>query len=171
MQMVKKFFILLLVLWFALLLFMPKQALYYKLEEFLLKNEIKINEKSIEEGLFSLTLYESKVYVKGIKLGTVEKIEFFTLLFYTQVELHTLLLDESLKNMAPTEIDELKLTHAIWNPLNISLDSQGLFGNVSGYVSLVEPHIRLDFNETKSIETFKGSLKQDEKGWFYETTF
>jgi len=171
MQMVKKFFILLLVLWFAILFFMPKQALYYKLEEALLKYDIKINEKNIEEGLFSLTLHDSKVYVKGIQLATVEKIDFFTLLFYTKVEVHTLLLDESLKNMAPTEIDEVEVTHALWNPLNISVDAQGSFGNVEGDASLMDRHIRLDFNETKNIEMLKGSLKQDEKGWFYETAF
>jgi len=150
---------------------MPKQALYYKLEEELLKNDIKINEQSIEEGLFSLTLHNSKVYVKGIQLATIEKIDFFTLLFYTKVEVNKLLLDESLKNVTPTKIDTIVVTHAIWNPLNIVLGAQGSFANVGGSVSLVERHIRLDFNETKNIEMLKNNLKQDEKGWFYETTF
>jgi len=171
MQMVKKFFILLFVLWFAILFFMPKQALYYKLEEILLENDIKINEKNIEEGLFSLTLHDSKVYVKGIELATIEKIDFFTLLFYTKVEVNKLVLDPSLKNVAPTHIDEIKIAHAIWNPLNVSLDAQGSFGNVNGQASLLERHIRVDFNETKNTEMLKGSLKQDEKGWFYETSF
>jgi uncharacterized membrane protein len=171
MQMVKKILIILLVLWFAILFFMPKQALYYKLEEVLLQNDIKINEQKIEEGLFSLTLYNSKVYVKGIELATVERIDFFTLLFYTKVEVNQLLLDASLKNVAPSKIDELEAVHAIWNPVYLSLDAEGSFGNVSGQVSLLEKHIRMDFNETKNIDMLKGSLHKDEKGWFYETSF
>jgi hypothetical protein len=171
MQMVKKFFIFLLVLWFAILFFMPKQELYYKAEELLLKQDIKINEKSIEEGLFSLTLLDAKVFVKGIELATVEKIEFFTLLFYTKVDVNNLILDASLKNIAPTNIDKVEIAHAIWNPLNVAFDAQGPFGNVNGQASLLERHMRLDFNETEGIEMLKASLKQDEKGWFYETSF
>ena len=109
MQMVKKIAIVLFVLWFAILLFMPKQELYYKLEKELAQNDIKINENYIEEGLFSLTLQEATLYFKGINLGKVKKIRFFSLLFYTKVELQDLLLDDSLKSMIPTKIDELTL--------------------------------------------------------------
>jgi len=171
MQMVKKFLILLLVLWFAILFFMPKQLLYYKLEEVLLQNDIKINEEKIEEGLFSLTLYNSKVYVKGIQLATVEKIDFFTLLFYTKVDVNQLLLDESLKNMAPTEIYQIEATHAIWNPVYVSLDALGIFGKSNGQVSLLNKHLRMDLEDSKNIDMLKGSLQKDEKGWFYETSF
>jgi len=171
MQMVKKSLIVLFVLWFTILFFMPKRALYHKLEAVLLQNDIKINEKNIEEGLFSLTLHDAKVYVKGIQLATVEKIDFFSLLFYTNVEVEKLILDESLKNVAPTQIDEIEVTHAIWNPLNLSLEAQGSFTAIEGQVSLVDRNMRVDFNETKNIEMIKASLKQDEKGWFYETSF
>ncbi|MCF6244707.1 MAG: hypothetical protein L3J43_06690 [Sulfurovum sp.] len=171
MQMVKKFFIFFVIVWFAILFFMPKQTLYYKLEEILLKNDIKINEKEIEEGLFSLKLRDSKVYVKGIQLATIKEIDFFTLLFYTNIEVNNLTLDESLKNMAPTQIDKLEVVHAVWNPLNITLDAVGSFGNLNGDVSLIERKIHIDFNETKNIDMLKGSLQQDEKGWFYETAF
>ncbi len=171
MQMVKKFFVVLLVLWFAIVFFMPKQALYYKFEEALSGYDIKVNEKNIQEGVFSITLHDAKVYVKGIHLATIEKIDVFTLLFYTKIEASMLVLDESLKNMAPTKIDELRAVHAFWNPLNVSLDAQGSFGRTKGNVSLIQRHVRLDFNETKNLEMIHGSLKQDEKGWFYETAF
>ena len=47
MQMVKNIFISLFFLWFAILIFMPKQKIYYTLEHELLKQDIKINEKGI----------------------------------------------------------------------------------------------------------------------------
>ncbi|HEC45428.1 MAG TPA: hypothetical protein ENI25_01250, partial [Epsilonproteobacteria bacterium] len=106
MQMVKKIFIALFITWFALLIFMPKQEIYYALEKELAKQEIEINEKSIEEGAFSLTLNQASVYVKGIKIATIEELTFFTLLFYTKVELETLLLDDALKAMAPQQTDK-----------------------------------------------------------------
>ena len=171
MQMVKKMVIALVLIWFALLWLMPKQELYYKLEKELAKNAVKINEKSIDEGLFSLTLNEADVYVKGIKLATVEKIDVFTVLFYTKVTVEKLALDDSLKTMAPTDVQEADGVYALWNPLNVSIDASGSFGRLEGKVALADKTVRLDFNASKGIEMLKPKLKQDEKGWYYETSF
>jgi len=171
MQMVKKIFIALFITWFALLLFMPKQEMYYKLEKELEKYEIEINEKSMEEGLFSLTLKQASVYIKGIPVATIEEIRFFTLLFYAKVELETLLLDDSLKAMAPQQTDKATLTHSIISPLDASMHAEGSFGGIEGSIDLKERKLHLDFNETKEIEMIRSQLKKGEKGWYYETSF
>ena len=171
MQMVKKAFITLGLVWFGVLLFMPKQELYYKLEKELEKKAVKINEKSIDEGLFSLTINEADIYAKGIKLASIEKLSFFTLLFYTNMEVENLVLDNSLKAMAPTKTDAISVSHALWNPVHININAKGSFGGLSGNAALVEKTMRLDFNDTKGIEMFKSKLKNDEKGWYYEASF
>ena len=171
MQMVKKILIALALVWFGLLLFMPKQELYYKLEKELEKKAVKINEKSIDEGLFSLTISGADVYAKGIKLATIEKLSFFTLLFYTNVEVENLMLDDSLKEVAPTKTDTLSISHALWNPIHININAQGSFGGLNGDVAFAEKTLRLDFNDSKGIEMLKPKLKNDEKGWYYETSF
>ena len=171
MQMVKKIFIGLLVIWFAVLVLMPKQELYYKLEQELATKAIKINEKSIEEGWFSLTLRGLDVYAKGIKLASIEEVTLFTLLFYSKVDIHNLLLDESLKAMAPTKTEDAKLTHAIWSALTVQVEAQGSFAGLVGDVHLAEKTLRLDFNDSKAIEDMQSKLKKDEKGWYYEASF
>ena len=171
MQMVKKIFIALFITWFGLLLFMPKQEIYYKLEKELEKQEIEINEKSMEEGLFSLTLKQASVYVKGIPVATIEELRFFTLLFYTKVELETFLLDDSLKAMAPQQTDKATLTHSLISPLDASIYAEGSFGGIEGSIDLKERKLHLDFNETKEIEMIRSQLKKGEKGWYYETSF
>jgi len=60
--MVKQIFIFIVLLWFSILLFMPKQELYYKLEKELEIKNIKINEESINTGLFSLTLNHADIF-------------------------------------------------------------------------------------------------------------
>lgn len=171
MQMVKKIFTVLFVTWFALLLFMPKQEIYYALEKELAKQEIKINEKSIEEGVFSLALNQASVYVKGVKIATIEKLSLFTLFFYTKIELDLLLLDDALKTMAPQQTSKAVFSHAIFSPFDSSVYAEGSFGVVEGKVDLKERKLHLDFTETKEIEMIKPQLKQDEKGWYYETSF
>lgn len=171
MQMVKKSFIAFMVAWFAILVLMPKQEFYYKLEEELAKHEIKLNEGKINEGFFSLNLEQVTVYFKGINVATIEEVNLCTLLFYSSIELQSLHVDDSLKRMVPQETQKAVIMHSILSPLDLSVDASGSFGGMTGTIDLSERTVRLDFNESKNIEMLKPQLKKDEKGWVYETSF
>jgi len=171
MQMVKNIFIALCIIWFALLVFMPKRELYYQLEKELAKQEIVISGEKIEEGWFSLTLKEPSIYLKGIKIATIEEIDIFTLLFYTKVELKMLLLDKSLKAIAPQQTEYIVLSHSLLSPLQAWIDAQGEFGTIKGQADLSKRRVTIDFIEVKEIGMIKSQLKKDEKGWHYERSF
>ena len=171
MQMVKNILIAFIVVWLGILVFMPKQEFYYKLEAELAKHEIKLNETSMNEGLFSLNVKQLTVYFKGINVATIEEISLFTLLFYNSIELRSLTVDDSLKKMMPQEIEKAVAIHSILSPLEVAVDASGSFGLMTGKIDLNEGKVRLDFNESKNIEMLKPQLKKDEKGWYYETSF
>ncbi len=171
MQMVKKSVLVLLVTWLAIVILMPKQELYYKLEEALDSYEIRLNEEKKNEGLFSLSLKGVTVYVKGINVATIDEVNLFTLLFYNSVELRSLLVDDSLKTMIPQETTSAVLKHSILSPLDVSVAASGSFGSLMGNIDLNERTVHLDFNESKNIQMLKPSLKKSEKGWVYETSF
>ncbi len=171
MQMVKKSGIVLIVAWFAIIVLMPKQEFYYKLEEELAKQEIELNEEKIDEGLFSLKLHQVTVYVKGIPVATIDEVALCTLLLYSSVELQELHVDDSLKRMLPQDTKQALFSHSILSPLKISVDAEGSFGGMTGSIDLGERQVHLDFNESKNIEMLKPQLKQSEKGWVYETSF
>ena len=170
--MVKNIFIALLVFWLALLLFMPKEELYFALEKNLETQGIRINEKSIETGIFSLNLIDSDIYVKGIKVAHVEKVNIFTLIFTTNINIKALTIDASLKAFAPEKIDQANITHTIFSPMKANILASGSFGNMEGVADLKDHTLRLDFsNTTKEIDLIRGNLKKDEKGLYYETSF
>jgi hypothetical protein len=170
--MVKNIFIGFFVIWFALLVFMPKQELYFTLEKELAKQDIEINEQNIEEGVFSLNLIKPVIYVKGIKIATLEKINIFTLLLYTNINVKSLLLDESLKSFAPEKIDAANISHVVFNPFHLNIEAKGSFGILEGNANLTERTLHLDFTETtKEIDSIRPNLKKDEKGLYYETSF
>ena len=171
MQMVKKSVLVLLVTWLAIVILMPKQELYYKLEEALDSYEITLNEEKKNEGLFSLSLKGVTVYVKGINVATIDEVNFFTLLFYNSVELRSLLVDDSLKTMIPQETTSAVMEHSILSPLDVSVAASGSFGVLTGNIDLNERTVHLDFNESKNIQMLKPQLKKSEKGWIYETSF
>jgi len=169
--MVKKITAILFVVWFVLILFMPKEEIYFRVEQELVKNEIVLNEESRNEGLFSLSLKNVTVYVKGIPLVTAEEINFFTLLFYTCINVETLMIDESLKTMTPTEVEHLHISQNILSPSDLKVKAEGPFGQASGSVDLNQRMFHMDINDTKGLGMLKSKLKQGEEGWYYETSF
>ena len=171
MQMVKKGVLVLVLTWLAIVILMPKQEIYYKLEEVLDGYEIRLNEEKKSEGLFSLNLKGVTVYVKGINVATIDEVNLFTLLFYSSVELRSLLVDESLKTMIPQETTSAVLRHSALSPLGVSVMASGSFGALTGNIDLNERTVHLDFNESKNIQMLKPTLKKSEKGWGYETSF
>ena len=172
MQMVKNIFITFIVFLFALLVFMPKQELYFTLEKELAKQDIEINEQSIEEGVFSLNLIQPVIYVKGIKIATIEKINIFTLIFNTNINVKSLILDDTLKSFAPEKIDVANISYSLFSPFKVNIEAKGSFGVIEGIANLNERSLRLDFNETtKGLDTIRSNLKKDEKGLYYETSF
>lgn len=172
MQMVKKSVIVLVVVWLSILVLMPKQSLYYKLEESLAAGyDIKLNEKELDEGLFSVTLKEVTVYVKGIDVATIRELKLSTFLLYNRIALESLHLDDTLKRVLPQETQKAVIAYSVLAPLQVSIEASGSFGAMDGVADLKERKVRLDFNESKNIEMLKPQMKKDEKGWFYETSF
>ena len=171
MQMVKKSIGILFALWFTLLLFMPKEEMYYTVEKRLAAQDITLNEKSIDEGLFSFTLKDVTVYVKGIALAKIEKIDFFTLLAYNTLRLDNIVVDEVLHSKIPRKTEKAILTYQMFDPLNISIDANGSFGYAKGSIYLVDKKLHVDFVKPKEIGIVKPLLKKGKKGWFYEKSF
>ena len=171
MQMVKKILLPLLVGYVAFLIFMPKTELYYMLEDELAKNDITLNEKSIEEGWFSLTVKEITLYAKGVQVATIEELSYFTLFFYNTAELRMLEVDDLLKSKVPAKTTELVLTHNLFSPLTVGIDANGTFGVIEGELQLGDNTVHLNFVEEKEIDMILPLLKKDEKGRYYEKSF
>ena len=169
--MVKKILLVLTVFWLGILVLMPKQELYYKLEEVLDKYEVRLNEAEVSEGFFSLNLKQVNVYVKDIKVASIEEVSLFSLLFYSSMEVKSLRVDDSLKNMIPEETKSAFLRHTILSPWEVSVEASGSFGSLTGEIDLNTRQVHLDFNESKKLQMLKPALKKTEKGWVYETSF
>jgi hypothetical protein len=150
---------------------MPKEEMYYTVEKALAAQDITLNEKSIEEGIFSLSLKDVTVYVKGIALANIEEVNFFTLLFYNTLEIDNLVVDEVLHTKVPSKTKEAVFTYQIFSPLTVSLDANGSFGHAQGVIALDEKQVHIDFVKEKEIDMIRPFLKKGEKGWFYEKSF
>lgn len=169
--MVKKIALVFVLVWFVFILFMPKEQIYFKIEQELAKHDIVLNEESRSEGIFSLSLENVTVYIKGIPLITLKEVEFCTFLFYSSINLETIVIDESLKAFTPTTLDNAQVSHMVLMPLDLHLEVNGPFGQANGNADMKERILRIDVEDIQALEMLSAKLKQGEEGWYYETSF
>jgi len=171
MQMVKKITLFTTIIYFSMIVFMPKTELYHTIEKALAKEDIRLNEVEIVEGLFSLKVNDITVYVKGIAIAHIDSVEFNTYLLYNTLTIKNIMVDESLHTQVPAQTDKIQLGHSIMSPLLLSVDSNGTFGSLLGEIHLDENKVKLHFIETKDISMLKIFLTKGEEGWIYEKSF
>jgi len=148
MQVVKRIGILVGFVWLGLVLFLPKEEIYFALEKVLQEEGIEINETKIDPGFFTLTVHDAVIYVlKGVRAG------------------------KNFQAYFPKKADTVILTHRIWEPEEIGVEGRGSFGDFHGDIFLQEQKLHLDFTSEKHLGVLKNMLKKGSKGWYYETTF
>jgi hypothetical protein len=168
--MVKKVFIVILSIWLAILVFMPKKELYYALEHQLEKNAIEINEKNIKENLFGLDIKGADIFYDGVKLAKASDISFKTFLFYTKIDISKIDIDDSFKSMVPFRLNDINVTYSLLSPMRANVYANGDFGDVAGYIDFNRT-IHLDFVKVGNIKKLQRELKKTENGWYYESKF
>jgi len=171
MQMVKKILLGMFVTWIGFLAFMPKTELYYLLEKELVKNDIRLNEKSIDEGIFSLSLKGVTLFAKGIHIANIEEIKIMTLLGYTHLSVEGVTFDALLKGQAPKKIKNIDISHSVLSLTNIDIEGNGTMGELEGVVRLSDRKVRINFKEGTNLNSLRTFLKKDKKGWYYEKAF
>ena len=167
MQVAIKIVLGLVLVWFALLAFMPKTELYYKLEEELAKKGIKINEDSIEENPFMLTIKGMKVYTEGIEVAKIEEVTLFMTLFYNYLHIQNVVTDDLVASESVKRIDDAMLNYSVVTPLVAQIDMNGSMGVTEGYVEILERSVRLDIFEPKETHAIEKYLTKEGKGWYY----
>jgi len=171
MQMVKKVLLSIVIILFSTIIFMPKRELYYRLEEQLLSNVIIINNEKIDSSLFGLTLTSLELYMKGIKIADIDRVEIFSLLFYNTISAKGIESDSSLYKILPTKVNSIDAKYIVTNPMSVAMDLNGTFGYAKGFISFSDQKMHFDITEERSINALRSMLTKGDKGWYYETSF
>ena len=171
MQMVKRALLLLIVLWLSIILFAPKQELYYLLEERLQNSGVILNETRIDENAMGLTLEKVTLYIQGVDLGKIKQIDLWTLLFYTRIDITAFTPSPGILKIADIRLKKAHFQYAVWNPEQIRIEVEGNIGKVVGSFDLKKHLLRLRWEKTGAIDPIKPYLKRDKKGWYYERIF
>lgn len=171
MQMVKRVFLIAVLVWGAFILFAPKRELYYLLEQRLQKEGIVLSQERIRETPLGLQIKEAKLYYKGIQLGTVNEAAFWTLLFFTEIDVEGFRSSPGLRKVLDLQLSKARFRHSLLHPMTLAIDAEGNFGLVSGTMDLRTRQLRLRWLRTGEMKGLLPYLKRNGKEWYYEQKF
>jgi hypothetical protein len=169
--MVKKILLVLIVLPFLVLFFMPKKELYYLLEKQLGAQGIVIGDGKVDESPIGLTVEHPALYYKGIKIATAKKISLWSLLLYTQGSIEGVRFDPSVQSYLPKEIESATLTHHVINPIHLPVAITGKTLTGDGDVDLKMRTLKFLFTHVPKQSAMTRYMKQTKGGWIYEQRF
>jgi len=157
------------------LLFIPKEGLYYSLEEILKKNEIIINNETMSQEYDSLSIESASIFYKGIKLGDLQNatLRFFGL--YSVITLTDFHPSDSFFPFFPGNISTIRIQNFLWDPSHFTIIGQGDIGTFRGTIDTTTKRISLyitpmDDGDRRFHYVLK-SMEKTEVGYYYESVY
>lgn len=165
-----------------LLIFLPKENLYYFVVQKLQKENIELLAKNTKENITSLNIANLKIKYNKVEIAKMSNTNFNSFLFFSQVDIKDIVIDSSMNKFIPSNINNIVLTHSIIDPTKIEISSKFLLGSCIGFVDLANRVIKLDLivssrfkNKYKYIVKqlkFKNNIKNTkEQRYSYEYKF
>jgi hypothetical protein len=159
----KKIFLFLAGFVMGLIIFMPKDNLYYTFQDYLKKEKIYIN-SDIKSGI-SLDLKNGVVYYNGMDILNFKDINIFPFIFYNEIKAKNINL-----NMGNYKINSIKIIYSIFYPVKIFVKGKSNFGQLNGNINLIKREIKV-YILNLTDNSLKRFLRKDKKGYFYYAKF
>lgn len=147
----------------SFLLFLPKDSIYFLIEEKLAKEKIVLSNEQITGSLFGFEIKGADVFYENIAVANVNKITLKSYLLFNEIKIKDIRLMESLQAFAPSLIDEINIKYSVFDFKNIKIDSFGNFGNVKGKVDLINGVLFLELTPSNKMRSLYGNVLSNMK--------
>jgi len=159
----KKFITFLIGVFLGVIIFIPKDNLYFTLQKYLSKKNIYINSKI--DSSINLKLKKGTLYYKGINLITFKKIVISPFIVFNKVQANNVII--KFQNL---KIQKIEAIYSIINPLKIYIDGDSNIGKIEGNINLLKGKIKVYILNLNN-KFLKNMLQKDKKGYFYYASF
>jgi len=147
-----------------ILFFMPKQNLYFFAEKELVKKGVVISKEEVTDKGFLFEMHHAHLSVSGIESAVISDLSLSLYLFYNNLHIDSIYLASSLKGFVPLVVKNVDVTYSIINPLVITLQSKGDFGEAFGDFSLIDRKLSLTLKPSKLMrQKYRGTLRNLKK--------
>ncbi|MDF1883051.1 hypothetical protein JHD49_03780 [Sulfurimonas sp. SAG-AH-194-C21] len=171
-----KFFAYTLFFAFALVAFSPKSSVYYFGEQELKKFGVVISNESLQESTLSLNIKNLYITLKEIDSAVIKEVDITLLFVYNSIHLEEIELSSLVESYLPSKVDSLDIHYTIFNPLHITAEALGQFGEATINVSIADRNATLSLKPSKKMfasykKTLKMMKKYENGEYVYAKTF
>jgi len=136
----------------ALIAFSPKSSFYFLFEKELKKFDVVISKESLHETFLSLEVEHLDISAKKIESATVGSAEITLLLLYNSITLQDISLSSLVESYLPSKIEHFTVGYSLLNPLNITAEAEGDFGEASVVFEIDSRVLRVSLKPSKTMQ-------------------
>ncbi|SFV53991.1 hypothetical protein MNB_SM-7-997 [hydrothermal vent metagenome] len=145
----------------ALLIFLPKKNLYYYAERELKNYKAVIDNEQVSSRAFGLDIENANLYIEHIRVAKIMDLHITTYLIYNVIEAKQIRLSGVARSFLPTQVDQLKISYRLWDPLEIVFEANAPFGKVRGSIFLKQKRVKLVLKPSKVMKNeYKDLLRK-----------
>ena len=158
------FFLYLLFFIGALMYVTPKISLYYFAEQQIKPLGIIISKEILTDSGFSLEIKNANISAKGIESAVIQNMNLKLLGFYNNFSAHNIQLASVADSFLPLNIKFINIKHSIFNPLFITGEAKGAFGEAILKIDILKRVIQLKLLPSKEMKNrYKRTLQNLKK--------
>lgn len=144
-----------------MLYLLPKENLYYLLEQSLKKQSVVLSNETVDDKGLQLELSGATLFYKGIESADIGKIRFDVFLLYNAVVFKEIKLSTIAEAFIPLNIERIELKYTIFNPLHVVGKASGAFGEADIFLHLLDKKIRVILSPSEiMLQKYKNSLQK-----------
>lgn len=149
----------------ALLLYLlPKENLYYLLEQNLEKKSVVFNDEKFKDKGLQFEVRNATLFYKGVESADIGKIRFDFFLLYNAVVFKGIKLSSIAQAFMPLYVNRVDLRYTIFDPFRIRGKARGEFGEADIFLHFIEKKIRVILLPSEiMLQKYKNSLKKFKK--------
>ena len=160
----------------ALIFFTPKISFYYFLEEQIKPMGVIVSSEELTDSGFSLNIQNADVSFKAIESANIQNTNIKIFGLYNSVSINDISLSSTASSFVPLKIQSADIRHSIFNPLNVSADIVGEFGEAELTFNILQRRVFMKLLPSKvMLKSYKSTLrnlKKDKNGeYVYDKTF
>lgn len=170
----KKAILMIVVFWIALVVFLPKERIYFTFEKALERSHISIKGEHIEDNIFFLDVSGGELLYERTKIGSIDSLKLTPWLFYNTVRFEGIAFEGDYELLFPGRIDHLAMKYSVLHPMTVGIEAQGGFGPMRGEIDMESKRMKFVFEASQQMRRYPlllSKLRKTDEGLIYETSF
>lgn len=144
----------------ALIYFIPKDSVYYFLEQKLKSHSVIISNEDVRDNGFSLNISDAIISLKSVDSAKISNVDIKIFALYNTIDVKDITLSSVAESFVPLHVKNVNIKYSIFDPLNITAVSSGDFGEAYANINIIDRVLHLNLKPSKSmLKDYKNTLK------------